>query len=747
MLRAETEGLPFSEIEQVKHAATRAGQLDRDGMKDVLAVYSTWCGYLRRRAVSQDATDEDIDIADVGLPSALESVQEWGESLYGEEVYKGDPSFQLERCWIQYLAQVGSVDEARSQWQKLVKTHGDSYEFWQRYYLWEMTVDHVDPHRPLAMAVLKQAVSRKGLDWPEKIMENYIQHCESYGDAQSLAVAISVVHRSMKGVTKRRNREAIEAAAAYAAAGQIQPELAVAEPVTDSPPSGISKRKRDSVSQMDENAAKKIKGDSNSTSQHLKRDRENTTLLVTNLPKDVTQTKVRQYFKGYGHINNLAMHTENDGLSTVALVEFRSTEDVQSAMLRDGKYMGDRQIHVEPGSGLTLYVTNYPPSADEAYIRDIFKDCGEIINVRWPSLKYNTHRRFCYVSFRSVEGAAAATNLDGKLLESRYKLSAKYSDPSQKKEREGALAEGREVHVANIDRTATEDELREIFSKYGTVESVRILRNVAGRSRGSGFIIFEKKENAEDALALDKTKFKSEIFSVELASSTNYKPIATSGSMKGFSASASPAPDLEADVQVSNSPATDFQATNNHTLQGPTKAEIASRTIAIMNVPDTVNDARIQAIAEPYGSIVKLTLRLDHQGAIIEYADVAAAGRASLGLESHEIIPGRKLRTGTVNELFKQKGETRIDKIQVGAAAKKPTPTGGAFIQPSVRRPGPGIRGGLGAKRGLGYPASAKKAPAATNGTTGDSHEPKAAPKSNADFKAMFLKSGTQETE
>jgi squamous cell carcinoma antigen recognized by T-cells 3 len=750
MLKAEMEGLPFSEIEQIKHAATRTGQLDRDGMKDVLAVYSTWCGYLRRRAVRNDATDEDIDIADVGLPSALESVQEWGESLYGKEVYKGDPSFQLERCLIQYLAQRGSVDEARSQWQKLVKTHGDSYEFWQRYYFWEMTVDRADPRRPLAMAVLKQAVSRKGLDWPEKIMENYIQHCESYGDAQSLVAAIDIVHKSMKGVAKRRSREAIEAAVAYAAQGQPQQDPAVAEPITDPSPLVTSKRKRDSISQIDENAAKKIK-ENDSGSEHLKRDREHTTLLVTNLPKDVTQTKVRQYFKGYGHIINLAMQTESDGLTTAALVEFKSTEDIQSAMLRDGRYLGDRQIHVESGLGLTLYVTNYPPSADEAYIRDIFKDCGEIFSIRWPSLKYNTHRRFCYVSFRHAEGAAAATELDGKLIEGQYKLSAKYSDPGRRKQREGALAEGREVHVTNIDRTATEDELREIFSKYGSVESVRILKNIAGKSRGSGFIVFEKKENAEDALVLDKTKFKSEILGVQLANQTNYKPIATSGSMRAFSTSASPVPGLEGDALMPNSPSTNSHATENRMLQGSTKTEVAARTTVVMNVPDTVNDTRIRAIAEPYGSIAKLTLRPDHQGAIIEYADVAAAGRASLGLEGHEIIPGRKLRTGTLSELFKQKGEIRTDKIQSGSSAKKPSPAGQAFMQPSgpIRRPGPGIRGGLGAKRGLGHLASAKKAAAtvATNGTAGGGGEPKAAPKSNADFKAMFLKSGSQEKE
>src|SRR5439155_17617347 len=97
-----------------------------------------------------------------------------------------------------------------------------------------------------------------------------------------------------------------------------------------------------------------------------------------------------------------------------------------------------------------------------------------------------------------------------------------------------------EVHVSNIDRVATEVDLRELFSKYGKVTSVKILRNVAGKSTGAGFVVFEKKEDATEALALDKTKFMTQVLSVDLSKQTNYKPTATS-ILSGVS-SASPAP-------------------------------------------------------------------------------------------------------------------------------------------------------------------------------------------------------------
>ena len=151
-------------------------------------------------------------------------------------------------------------------------------------------------------------------------------------------------------------------------------------------------------------------------------------------------------------------------------------------------------------------------------------------------------------------------------------------------------------------------------------------------------------------------------------------------------------------------------------------AEIQSRTMTLLNVPDTVNEARIRALAEPYGELVKVSLRLDHQGVILEYKDVTSVGKASLGLEGHEIAPERHIRVGNVNDLKQQKGEHRSDKAAVGGAAKL---QGQAPIrrpnQPGSRRGG---KGGLGVKRAGAGGLSAD--------SSGDS-------KSNADFKAMFL--------
>lgn len=173
----------------------------------------------------------------------------------------------------------------------------------------------------------------------------------------------------------------------------------------------------------------------------------------------------------------------------------------------------------------------------------------------------------------------------------------------------------------------------------------------------------------------------------------------------------------------------------------------SQRTLGLMNIPDTVNDSRIRALVEPHGSVVKIVLRPDHQGAIVEFADVNDAGKASLALEGHEIAPGRPIRVGPVKVMLKQGAERKVDRIQVGKERQK-----NAMVQPTgpIRRPAQqaagGRRGGLGTKRAptaatrnaapKGTAVSDSKAPNTQEGSTAAPQ-----PKSNDYFRAIMSES------
>ncbi len=113
--------------------------------------------------------------------------------------------------------------------------------------------------------------------------------------------------------------------------------------------------------------------------------------------------------------------------------------------------------------------------------------------MRFPSLKYNTHRRFCYIQYKSPSQTQAATELNGQKLDGKLAIVAKLSDPEKRQSRQGAMHEGRELYLANVDWSATGAEIKEAFSIFGEVESVRIPTKVGGASKGIAFVVFATK--------------------------------------------------------------------------------------------------------------------------------------------------------------------------------------------------------------------------------------------------------------
>lgn len=83
-----------------------------------------------------------------------------------------------------------------------------------------------------------------------------------------------------------------------------------------------------------------------------------------------------------GKINSLKLIEENDDESLTATIEFESTEDVLAAQTKDMKYLEDHSIEVQVGKGTTIFVTNFPPTADESYIRDLFREVCSPITCR-----------------------------------------------------------------------------------------------------------------------------------------------------------------------------------------------------------------------------------------------------------------------------------------------------------------------------------------------------------------------------
>ena len=331
------------------------------------------------------------------------------------------------------------------------------------------------------------------------------------------------------------------------------------------------------------------------------------------------------------------------------------------------------------------------------------------------------------------------------------------------------MYEGREVFIANLPWNVDWKELKALFKQYGYVETARIPRKLNGMAKGIGYVVFRDKPDVEKALALNKTTWKGRVLNVSLSTNDTSKrqAIDVGDSSQSQRTTASPAPHSQSPTAAAAVGAGTDQPDPAAARLDKMK-EIQSRTVALLNIPDTINDARIRALAEPFGELVQVTLKPNRQGAVIEFREQASAGKASLALEGREIVPGRQIRVGTTLEMRGMKEEMKVDRIGGGGGAGGPSAKqkkqggggGDGGVGPVTAVPGPalvrrpgaggggaGRRGGLGAKRGGGSGGTGKTGERATattssEGPDADVEVPDAGAskaKSNADFKAMMM--------
>ncbi|XP_037730572.1 sex-lethal homolog [Drosophila subpulchrella] len=161
------------------------------------------------------------------------------------------------------------------------------------------------------------------------------------------------------------------------------------------------------------------------------------------------------------------------------------------------------------GSGLTNLIVNYlPRDLMESELRHMFSKYGEIRKhkvIRDP----RSGRSSCYgfVDFVSARQAAAAQIcLDGHVLRGK-RLKVSYARSTDDQVRISNL------YVSHLPSHMDEQKVRELFSSYGTILDVNVLRyKFTRKPRGVAFVRFEKHRDAETAkYSMDGYLFKDAI--------------------------------------------------------------------------------------------------------------------------------------------------------------------------------------------------------------------------------------------
>lgn len=151
---------------------------------------------------------------------------------------------------------------------------------------------------------------------------------------------------------------------------------------------------------------------------------------------------------------------------------------------------------------------NLDKGIDNKALHDTFSSFGNILSCKIATDLLGQSKGYGFVQFDSEESAKAAIeNLNGMLLNDKQVYVGPFV---RKEERDHATEKAKfnNVYVKNLAESTTEDDLKKIFSEYGSITSVVVMRDGEGNSKGFGFVNFELTDDAAHAVeALNGKKF------------------------------------------------------------------------------------------------------------------------------------------------------------------------------------------------------------------------------------------------
>uniref|UniRef100_A0A4W4HMX1 Polyadenylate-binding protein n=1 Tax=Electrophorus electricus TaxID=8005 RepID=A0A4W4HMX1_ELEEL len=226
-------------------------------------------------------------------------------------------------------------------------------------------------------------------------------------------------------------------------------------------------------------------------------------LYVGDLHPDITEAMLYEKFSPAGPV--LSIRVCRDMITRRSLgyayVNFQQPADAERALdtmnfdVVKGKPIRIMWSQRDPSlrkSGVgNVFIKNLDKSIDNKALYDTFSAFGNILSCK-VVCDENGSKGYAFVHFETQDAAdRAIEKMNGMLLNDR-------------KEREAELgAKAKEftnVYIKNFGEDMDDDRLKEIFDKYGKTLSVKVMTDPAGKSRGFGFVSYEKHEDANKAV-------------------------------------------------------------------------------------------------------------------------------------------------------------------------------------------------------------------------------------------------------
>lgn len=152
-------------------------------------------------------------------------------------------------------------------------------------------------------------------------------------------------------------------------------------------------------------------------------------------------------------------------------------------------------------SGLgNVFIKNLDKSIDHRALYDTFSAFGNILSCKVVTDEQNVSKGYGFVHFETQEQAEKAiARVNGMMLNGKQVYVGPFI-PKKERLKSGDANKFTNVYIKNLDEGISEEKLNEIFAAYGSLRNCVIMRDENNKSKGFGFVNFEKYEDARKAV-------------------------------------------------------------------------------------------------------------------------------------------------------------------------------------------------------------------------------------------------------
>ncbi|KAL1770197.1 polyadenylate-binding protein 1 [Sigmodon hispidus] len=236
-------------------------------------------------------------------------------------------------------------------------------------------------------------------------------------------------------------------------------------------------------------------------------------LYVGDLHPDVTEAMLYEKFSPAGPILSIRVYRDRTTRRSLgyASVNFQQLEDAERALdtmnfdVIKGKPVRIMWSQRDPSlrkSGVgNIFVKNLDRSIDSKALYDTFSAFGNILSCK-VVCDENGSKGYGFVHFETQEEAERAIEkMNGMFLNDRKVFVGRFKSRRDRQAELGARAkEFTNVYIKNLGEDMDDEKLQDLFGKFGPALSVKVMTDESGKSKGFGFVSFERHEDARKAV-------------------------------------------------------------------------------------------------------------------------------------------------------------------------------------------------------------------------------------------------------